>query len=382
MGGKLHQLPRLNAAAYHALEARVRAVTERHFPGTEVPRALGDKRDFGDLDLLVPSEDWSEAKVAAWASELGARDVRRNGPTWTSLVDLTEAELALGPAPHERATAQALQVDLFPGPAEWVRGCAQFMHYGEVGNLVSRLARPWGLKVGQDGVEYVLRDPRAPSFKRTLLLTRDFAALLELVELDPEPWRQGLQSEDHLYQWLTASPQFRPESYQRPPSTVGKKLKHRPAAARFAARVRAEYGELPELDEGEREARRAAFWTPEARQAREARLMAWAPGQAADLEGWVQAQLTALETSLRRGARAGGDVVMRLRPDLKGPRLGQVMGALRTHTVNGLPFAEWSDQASDAELEAELRKVAAQVHPEAGQPEAGHPEAGEVQEQA
>lgn len=296
MGGNLFHLPRMPRAGYLEREAAVRAFLDRKLDGAyRIPRYYGDKPDFGDMDVIVP--------------------VR---PGWTEL----RAEIAAGLGASRTVTAgrvfsmdyRGLQTDFFAVPPQFVESTCTFMSFNDLGNLLGRLLRPFGLKYGEEGLAYVFRRASEERYKIDLPVTQDFARICAFAGLDYPAWTAGFATLASLYEWVVASPYFSVAPYlDRLSGTMAQRSRDRPTIQTFiaflqergvSARPRLAEREacLPEID--------AAF--PEAR-----------------LLEQIAAQRALEERALIINAKFNGKLVMSLRPELSGKELGEFIVALK-----------------------------------------------------
>lgn len=308
MGGNLFKLGRLPRAQYLALEARLRVDFDRLFgEHYRIPRAYGDKADFGDMDVLV-----SEAA-------LGPRGEGRAGveAAWAALRGRIEEALRptgvhLKGALFSTAT-QGFQVDFFLKPEAEFLTTHHFMSYNDLGNILGRLFRHFNLKYGERGLEYVYRR-RSGHYRRDLLVSTDMTRILSFIMLDAGPWEAGFDDLESLFAWVTRSPWFSTEPYRDPGRNTRRRAAHRPGMARFV-RWLDETGLVrrPTVPEDKR------VYIP----------MIHAHFPEADLRAQL-AQEQRLEARARAvQARFSGRRVMSLLPELSGQALGDFIKAFK-----------------------------------------------------
>lgn len=234
MGGNLFRFPRMPRDRYLEVDAFVRSVLTRSL-GPEgaswrVPRWLGDKADFGDMDVLVDplllGDRWPGLRRDL-ARELMGLDPQGDGPRIESLRPGTDPAYRLG-GPHDPAVTQlpgpravgnvftvpvrGLQVDLFTVGWGTLDPAWSFMCFNDCGNLLGRLARRLDAKLGDRGLAWVFRgdDHASP---RELELARDWDRILRFLGLEPGPWRSGFGTGEEMFAWATGSPFFDPSPY-------------------------------------------------------------------------------------------------------------------------------------------------------------------------
>lgn len=336
MGGNLFQLGRLPAPQYRRLEARLRPVLSELFAsGWRIPLSHADKSDFGDLDVLVSADLLTPDALRAFAQRCEVTQKQTQSGIHSHALPLL---------PEEQQGAQThFQVDLFATPPELLEVRHQFMSWGDCGNIVARMAKPWGLKWGQDGLFFVHRLPDNDHYQGELLLSREIGDLLALLELNAEQYRAGFASEQEMFEWVMASPQFSPRPYQRALGQLGKKIKTRPGMERFAALVLERYGR--EVVERQPLRDPAPFFP------------------SVDIAGWVAQENAQQERIAAFKARVNGRVVQTLRPELEGRALGAFMQALRRSEVQGVPFEAWALTTPEGNLHAFIRAFQPEMQP-------------------
>lgn len=318
MGGNLFKLPRMPRTVYLEVEATVRAALEDLIPGRfRIPKYHADKLDFGDLDVLVASGALAGEPGAAFrerfAEVTDASEVRHAGNVWSFAI-------------------AGLQVDLFATDEALLDTRAQFMSWGDCGNLLGRMLKPLGLKWGEDGLVYVLRREGDEHFKKTFLLSTSIDDALRAAGLDAAGWHAGFASEEAMFRYLVSATRFEARPYVRAEGTFRQRLETRPGMGRFLAFLQRE-GHVA----GEKPAREDP-----------AVVAALFPG--IDLLGLLaEANRRAdVDTTIKR--KLDGRRIMELRPDLRGAALGEYLRALRASPG----FEAWATTASQAEIDARI----------------------------
>ena len=228
MGGNLFKLGRRPRAAYLEIEAEVRAALDPLLgDGYRIPRYYGSKPDFGDLDVVVSADAIAalggfEAFRSAIATALEVQDSKSVGHVYSTVV----------PDP-----GGGFQVDYFVRAAELLEPTYHYLSFNDLGNLIGKIYRRLGLKYGEDGLRYVFRRASQPSYKRELLVSRDWPRILAFLELDVPAWEAGFADLEAMFTWVVASPWFSVAPY-REDSRAGKterRARTRPTMARFLA---------------------------------------------------------------------------------------------------------------------------------------------------
>lgn len=296
MGGNLFHLPRMPRAEYLERERAVRACLDARLGGAyRIPRYYGDKPDFGDMDVIVPSRpDWAELR-AEIAADLGVTRVKSAGRVFSM-------------------DYRGLQTDLFAVPAHSVETMYNYMSFNDLGNLLGRLLRPFGLKYGEEGLAYVFRRASDERYKVDLPVTQDFGRVCAFAGLDYDAWIAGFDTLVSLYEWVIASPYFSVAPYfDRLAGTMAQRARDRATIQTFIAFLR-ERG----VDARPGFAGREASLPVIAAAFPEARLMER-----------LSEERASEERAIAIAARFNGRLVMSLRPELDGKELGRFIVAFK-----------------------------------------------------
>jgi hypothetical protein len=353
---------RLPARLYMGLAERVvaRLTDGVLFPGLHaraIP-ALRTKPDFGDLDVLIthPDPDWGfdEAHRAALTAAFRPTRVVTNGPVLSfdvaapgDIVGRGQPPLCGGTA-HEAAPVSAgarFQVDLIRVPPEAFAFALGYFSYNDLGNLLGRVARLHGFKLGHAGLFRPFRAPGNEShFVRDVLVTRDWAAALSFLGYDPDRWAYGFATQDEMFAFAASSQGFHPAAFP---------LEHRSHKARVRDRKRPTYTAfLAWL------VHQQMLPTAEMSEDKKAQANQWGLTCACEVfapfrDAWRQAQ-TDREELVAFRARFNGELVGRL-TGLAGPALGRHMAALRDQIDADPAVHAFVREASEAELAVFLR---------------------------
>ena len=226
MGGNLFKLGRKPRDEYLEIEADVRRFLDGLIPdGYRIPRYYASKPDFGDLDVVVSngaveSLGGVDAFVEAVRDGLGATEIQNTGHVWASVY-------------------REFQVDYFVRATELLDPTANYLAFNDLGNLVGKMFKRLGCKYGETGLLYVFRRDSQGSYKKELLLSRDWPRILGFLGLDVPHWQRGFASLEEMFTWVVASPWFSVAPYvDRDRST--EKRRNRPTMQRFIAWIEAE----------------------------------------------------------------------------------------------------------------------------------------------
>jgi len=293
-------------AAYLERERAVRACLEQRLPAGafRIPRWYGDKVDFGDLDVIVAREAWAEGGEAVMG-QLGIVERKSMGRLQSTVYD-------------------GLQTDFFAVGADEVECMYTFMCFNDLGNLIGRLCRRFGLQWGEDGLAYVYRRERHESYKALLPVTRDFARVCGLLQLDHAAWGAGFANLEEMFAWVIASPYFSVAPYldDVKGGLAQRAKKQRPTIERFMAFLR-ERGVTarPVFEDRNAYAPMVAFAFPEAR-----------------LDRQLARERAKEERARTVAAKFSGTLVMQWRPGVTGKALGELIVAFKRSIPD---FEDW-----------------------------------------
>lgn len=228
MGGNaLKEVPtrRLNAADFHAVAAAVvQALQDRFGARAQVIPSYGAKADFGDLDVIVEQEKVlvpgdGHAALEAFAQEFGhARSFKPNGNVLS--FDFR----------HSPEEDEGFQVDLILTPADEFDLAVNYFSFNDLGNLVGRTAHKMGFTYGHRGLLYPMRD--GTHLFKTIDVCQDTDQALEFLGYDPARFRQGFETMEEIFHYVTSSKYFNREIFL---------LENRNHAARVRDRKRKTY---------------------------------------------------------------------------------------------------------------------------------------------
>lgn len=348
MGGHALSLPsiRLPAASYHALEASVLARLKAAYPEKRIEAifAYAEKRDFGDMDILIDDADGYDARAVA--ALLGACEVVENGDVTSIGVRLPEG---------------VFQIDLLQTPTACFDFAARYFGFNDLGNLLGRVARRFGAKLGQRGLLYPLRDPdNGFHLLAELTITLDFACALRLLGYDPVRYESlrsggGFRTLDDIFAYVVSSPYVHPDLY------LLENLNHR-ARVRDAKRptyhaflawlARQAPGSVPAWPW-------AAKGTPELAAQQQA-FLATACAASPQFERDYAKAMAAWQRKQQIRQRYNGKLAGQI-TGLSGPPLGQLMQAVRQHFADEAALEAFFFTADAAALVSLYRQLAAPI---------------------
>jgi hypothetical protein len=145
---------RLSRQAFERVSLDVVAGLQEAFPTARVRviPAYATKADFGDLDVLMTSEDvqshgGGEALAQLAKSRFNATDLFKNGNV-----------LSFDHRSSADSTEPGFQVDVITQAQESFDFALSYFSFNDLGNLIGRTAHKQGASFGHDGLWYYFRD--------------------------------------------------------------------------------------------------------------------------------------------------------------------------------------------------------------------------------
>jgi hypothetical protein len=297
MGGNLYNLPRKPRTQYLEIEHDVREYLNQKLEGQfRIPRFYANKPDFGDLDVLVQSRpDWDKLRLEIVA-DLGITQTKAIGHVFSTVY-------------------RELQTDFFTVPAQYLESTYNFMSFNDLGNFLGRICRRFNLKYGEHGLSYVYRrdDER---YKKDLEITQDFARICQFLGLDFPAWQNGFASLETLFEWVMASPYFSVAPYLQPEGSLEKRSRERTTVQKFIEYLHANV-------------QNHSDFTPVFLERYEYLPLICQAFPEANLESRIEREQQLESHAVQFAKKFNGQLVMRLRPDLRDRALGEFIQSFR-----------------------------------------------------
>lgn len=158
--------------------------------------AYRTKESFGDMDVLYTTYDdlpLCVEDIADMFSNEPPNQIVRNG----SVISFDFREF---------------QIDFIHSPQSEFMYAKNYFAWNDIGNLIGKITRRFGLKHGHNGLILPLRD--GDHAFDEVVMTYDHDQTLRLIELDPERFNVGFDTLDDIFEYVSSSPYFNPESYK------------------------------------------------------------------------------------------------------------------------------------------------------------------------
>lgn len=195
MGGNALKVPsvRLDAEAYNELAIRI----EAYFIDVNVIPSYTNKTSFGDMDVLVDSDHYNTEVLTECLRSFGftlSQDPVINGNVTSFGVVLPEG---------------VFQIDFISVKWAVYDFALNYFSYNDLGNLLGRVARSVGLKLGHDGLWYIQRAPDNDSIVlKEHLITSDWQEALEILGYSYREYCLGFDSLEDVFKYVMSSPYY------------------------------------------------------------------------------------------------------------------------------------------------------------------------------
>ena len=202
------------------------------------------KESFGDLDLLclpLSPEDYSNI-IKALGSDIYVRN--------SEVISILYKEL---------------QVDIIPMPNQYLTSSYNYYSFNDLGNLLGRIFHKMGLKYGHKGLTLPLREG-THKFDE-IMITQDIEKILNFIGLDYEPFRDGFETMEDIFEYVESSFFFTPSifSYENLNSVNRIRNRKRETYTKFLERVQGKEERYIFLNDKERYLPRIWDFFPEAK---------------------------------------------------------------------------------------------------------------------
>ena len=196
MGGNALEVEsvRLGRDSFIKLSKNLRKI----FHYGETIRSYGNKETFGDLDFLYPTE-CGYGNIEKVKEILGENFTLSQEPVKNG--DVTSYGIIL-----EEGT---FQVDFIGVPNDRFCFAENYFAYNDMGNLLGRVARSAGVKLGHLGLFYIQRSSNNDSVVlKEHLLTYDWDIALSFLGYSTNRYYKGFGSLEDIFEFVMSSPYY------------------------------------------------------------------------------------------------------------------------------------------------------------------------------
>lgn len=153
---------------------------------------IGEKKDFGDLDLLLPKPKLNDLSKYL-SNYLNSKEVKING-------DIISFEY------------RNFQVDLIHVSEENIKLHQTYFSYNDLGMLMGVLAKRIRCKYGGDGLYYRWYSKNLEK-RRDILLSKDPKIIFEVLGLSFSRFKKGFSTFREMFEFVRTSPLFDTQSF-------------------------------------------------------------------------------------------------------------------------------------------------------------------------
>lgn len=197
MGGNLFKTPRIPKEQYFALVQTLTPVFVEAFGHHfKIPASYRNKADYGDMDVLVNTDQLTNKD---WRKDLIQRLALTQYKSQTRLFS---------------TVYDNFQVDYFALNSDDFESTYNFMSYNILGNLLGRIFHKFGLKYGERGLTYPLRNYHG-NVCDEIIITKDMRRILAFLELDYQIWLNGFDNLETLFSYVIDCKYFSTLSHRK-----------------------------------------------------------------------------------------------------------------------------------------------------------------------
>lgn len=183
---------RIDRSQYAELSIKVIEVLDKYFQFTHIIQAYKNKETFGDIDVLVSKPKINVSQLflkEELKEELIASAVSQNSEIVSYLID-------------------GFQLDVIICPPEEYYTSIRYFDYDPAGNLSGKLAHRFGLRLGHDGLSYILRDNNNAYKLGKITISTNWIDICSFLDLDFDKWFFGFDTQEEIFDWIIKSKYF------------------------------------------------------------------------------------------------------------------------------------------------------------------------------
>jgi hypothetical protein len=185
---------RLSPAEYFDYSTEVKLTLMSLFSGREIRivPAYATKPDFGDLDLLMESDNLPPTWMKDIQEAFEVEESFKNGEVFSFLYRNFQTDVILASKSHYSFAFN-------------------YLAWNDLGNLIGRVAHKAHLKFGHRGLTYPFRDGNY--LIDDILVTQDFNAALRFLGYDAARFQAGFETLEDIFEYATSTPYFNRYAY-------------------------------------------------------------------------------------------------------------------------------------------------------------------------
>jgi hypothetical protein len=197
MGGNAfpNKCIRLKSNHFYSFEKECLEKLQSSFQNINVSslKSYRQKDSFGDLDIMLSSEQKYIPHFDDVGKILNSIDLVRNGPVTSYLVPVN-------------SNNQLFQVDIIYVPPQYYESALAYFAYNDLGNLLGRIFHRMGFKLGHKGLSYVCREENNVNYKlKEISITTNWKEALEFVGYDYKRWTEGFNTLEDIFKYAVSN---------------------------------------------------------------------------------------------------------------------------------------------------------------------------------
>jgi hypothetical protein len=197
MGGNIFQnTRRYSKNEYQKLESIVLEKLSSIFPRIANIPYYRSKDSFGDMDILVEKNSGNGDIIEKIKQEFLETLVSQNSNVYSFVYGLEKNDF---------------QIDLIFTKSKYFESSRNYFSFNDLNNLSGRISRKFGLKLGFDGLSFVLRD--GTHVFDTIEITTDFEKIYTFLDLDYIKFIEGFDTLEDIFTFISSSKYFNPDIY-------------------------------------------------------------------------------------------------------------------------------------------------------------------------
>lgn len=187
---------RLDLEHYLNLQDKIVQLCNNNNIEYRLTKYLKEKKDFGDLDIIV--EDTKNSLLSVLSQEFKVLNSYINGNVHSYAVEVI---------PNK-----TFQVDFIILPKDKLDSAEFYFSFNDLNNLAGKLARHLSCSFGFEGLYYTYYTNNNDNKKR-FFITADSAEIYRFLDLDINKFNEGFNNLEEIYSFIEASKWFHPSIY-------------------------------------------------------------------------------------------------------------------------------------------------------------------------
>ena len=223
MGGHLiKNAKRMSLEVHNRIFKEVFDALSKTFPNLPIAgtKALRDKKDFGDIDIIVGVDglgSWPIETLKDFLKEHQVSQSSLNAKVGYENNDPLHGRVILKQNRGVFSFAWPdgdgqVQIDLILVPDVFFKVAQDYLSWSGIGNLLGRSLSKMGFKMGIEGLQYFFSHPALRNH-RSILITEKMDEVLDFLGYDPKRYDAGFNHAQETFEYVITSPWFDPNLY-------------------------------------------------------------------------------------------------------------------------------------------------------------------------